>query len=188
MARSNSLVLATLGLIALLVPAAVASAGDPPLADLTGTWDVESQSFLEQAPEGNGVCDFVGNAQVVQQPAGDFSGNSTLNLVSGPAGCPATLSADLSGAVSGLNISMAMLMGGQLGTAFFSGQIAEDGRTVSGDHVVESGPFAGVGGTFNAVLGQSVLEIPTLTGIGLALLALLLLALGVRYLGRMRTA
>lgn len=166
----------------LALPAAALATPVPP-PDLSGIWDLTSQLFLPQAVPpalGETPCDFAGSAEITQGVEGDFMGTADLTLLSGPEGCPAEMSADVSGVVSGNGtIEGAMLTGaGNLGTAFFSGEVGPDGDAVGGDSGVETGPFGGASGTWAAIIGAgpSVLEIPTVTAFGLVLLIALLAA------------
>lgn len=201
----------------LVVSAAAFGQPAPPAADLSGNWILQSQQTLGGNNEGlvskpeaqnHQVCTYEGTASV-DQTDGALSGDATLNLVSGDQPCPDTMSAQLTGGVDGTQVMMGMLMGG-LGTATFSGMInlpavkspagGEDravgnvaapqlaGVTVTGTSTVTQGNFLGATGTFMATPQLSVIEIPTLTAAGLALLVLLLLGSATFLLLRRRTA
>jgi hypothetical protein len=158
-----------LALIA-LVPGVARGQAAP---DISGTWNLETDSSLG-GDEGGPVCSFAGTALISQQGA-ELSGSSHLSLVSGGAECPGSMQADLTGEVQGSEIQMGMLFGGgAFGTAEFNGTVGAERGTAGGTFDVQQGPFAGAGGTWSAVRGESVLAIPSLTGVGIALLVALL--------------
>jgi hypothetical protein len=81
-------------------------------------------------------------------------------------------------------VTMGTMMG-PLGEASFTGCGGQEPDSLVGQFSVGSGPFAGTAGTWLAVLQpQSVLEIPALSTLGLAALAVLLLAAGAWLLRR----
>jgi hypothetical protein len=93
--------------------------------------------------------------------------------------------ATLSGTAGVGGVELGVLLGGDLGEAYFSGARDPKSGALMGDSEVETGPFGGSDGTWMAVLArQSVLEIPTLTALGLAALITLLLASGAWILRR----
>lgn len=148
--------------------------------DVSGTWDLQTDVFVAQ-PEGQAEglpdCQYEGSAEIGQDGS-SISGSSDLSLVSGDPPCPAEMSADLTGTVAGSSIEMGMLMGGNLGSAQFTGTVVEsaDGGNTGGGFFVDSGPFSGSDGTWTAQRGAApVLAIPTLTTIGLVVLVALLL-------------
>ena len=178
MARTRALALAAALAPALL--AAPAASGQPAPADVSGAWDLETSVFLGQVPVPEGLpdCEYQGSAQVTQGGS-DLGGTSNLTLVSGDGECPAEMSADIDGQVVGTELQLGMLMGGQLGTAQWSGAVGpqlEGEGGAGGDFTVDSGPFAGAVGTWSAVQGEpSALVIPTLTTVGVVVLVALLL-------------
>lgn len=165
-----------------LVPA-IAQA--QPAPDLSGTWDLETDSSL--GGEGTAACSFAGTALISQQGS-ELSGSSHLSLVSGAAECPGSMQADLTGEVQGSKIQMGMLLGGgAFGTAMFTGTVGPERGSAGGTFDVQQGPFAGAGGTWSAVLGEPVLAIPSLGRVGIALLVVLLAASAAVVLRRRRS-
>ncbi len=170
-------------IVALLV-AGVAGAQTVP--DLTGTWDLTSQVTIpgEELP-----CNYSGQAMITQNGT-EISGTAQQSFVSGPASCPAEMAASLSGYFDGTRQMVVLngsLMGGQLGTLYFSGDISRD-QGGGGSFGVETGPFAGAGGSWSALLRQQLEAIPALTPLGLTLLVVLLLGLGALLLRRRQPA
>lgn len=163
----------------------LAPAGLQAQANLTGSWEMQATG---QIPDENMPCNFTGTANVVQSGNG-LSGTADLMLTSGPPACPQEMMANIGGTVSGggaaPEVAMGALMGGQLGTAQFSGNVRGDGNQVGGTYAVDSGPFMGTSGTWNS-LRHAVAAIPTLAGVALILLAVLLLA-GGYFMGRRQT-
>jgi hypothetical protein len=166
---------------AVLLSAATASAQ----FDLSGDWELEVDAFFGLV-DGLPDCEFAGAASITQDD-GDLGGTADLTLVAGDPECPAEMSADVDGTFDGVAIEMGLLMGGQLGTAQWSGGIVvagseggQDGEILGllGDFLTDSGPFAGTGGTWIAQRGAGppVIVIPTLTTLGLIALVALLLA------------
>jgi hypothetical protein len=199
----------TLWTAAALLVSTTAAYGQPapPAADLTGTWMLEATEQMpnpEARSDGNalvlqGECAFSGSASVTQDAGGALSGDATLNLQSGDAECPTSMTASLTGSVEGSDVTMGMMVGGgMLGEAIFDGTIGGEGLksgpaiadravtalTVTGNNSVTSGPFTDVSGTFSAVVRQSVVEIPTLGPTGLIALIGLLCAAGALVLAR----
>lgn len=157
-----------------------AAHGQEPPPDLTGQWLLGTTVQLsgEASP-----CVFEGIADIAQQGT-QLSGTARLSLVSGPAACPAVMTAELSGAVEdGEVVSLTGMLGGQLGTVDFTGTLSPNPGG-GGDFTVTSGPFQGEEGTWTAQLVQSAAQIPTLVPLGLALLALALVAAGTLFLRR----
>lgn len=190
MARNTIAGLATV----ILFTTAVASAQAPGVgpADVSGEWELQSSAFLGQV-EGLPDCEFSGST-VITQDGGDLGGTANLTLDNGAPECPAEMSADVDGTVTGNTIEMGLLMGGQLGTALWSGTVNPQGGEgeggTGGPFTVDSGPFAGTTGTWSAmrpVGGPSVLEIPTLTTIGIVVLVALLLGAAAMMLRRRST-
>lgn len=176
---------------AILFTAAIVSAQAPGIgpADVSGEWALQTSAFFETA-EGQGAdCEFTGDA-VITQDGGDLGGTASLALASGDPECPAEMSADVDGTVTGNTIEMGLLMGGQLGTAQWSGTVDPQGPEgeggTGGPFTVDSGPFTGTTGTWGAQrFGEpSVLEIPTLTALGIVALVALLLAAAAMMLRR----
>lgn len=154
----------------LLAPTLVALAPQASAQDLSGAWNMDTTAEL---PEEDSPCIYSGDCQM-QQNGSSLSGTVVLGLVSGPADCPPEMTATLDGLVEGDSV-FGTLNGGQLGTASFQGS-----RTNSFSGTFQAspeGPFAGGDGSWLAVR-PSVLEIPTVSEIGLILLVLMLLAGG----------
>ncbi len=154
------------------------------LPDLSGTWRLNSSSYL--AGEEN-PCVFSGQA-VLTQDGTQISGTAQQSLASGPTGCPAEMSASLSGFFDVGQQQVVLtgtLEGGNLGMASFNGELS---RTAGGNGtvLVNEGPFAGTHGTWTAWLAGTGPGIPALTPIGLTVLALLLLAGGGLMLRRLQ--
>jgi len=163
MARLPSLATALL----VLGLAASAAAQAP---DVSGTWKISTNADL---PAGGGTCVFSGQA-MIEQMGPSISGTPVLKLVSGPAACPPIMSASLTGTVDEKGCINGMLSSGPLGTSYFSCCPNEEGGC-SGEFGNETGPYAGGGGTFLAVMVE---VIPTLSAIGLIALTILVLAVG----------
>ena len=183
------------GVALLLAAAAVHAQPAPPAADLTGTWTLQASAFPSPGAVG-GVqsCDFQGTADITQTE-GALTGDASMDLVSGPMGCPPTMSADVTGQVDGSTVQMGMILG-ELGSVDFDGEIAQGATqggaiSLAGGFQVTQGPFTGYSGSWNGVPGgspPSPLEIPTLTAAGLAALALLLIGSAIFLIVRRRTA
>lgn len=168
-------------------PAAAAAQG----LDLTGSWAMQMQVFLPRT--GNAVaadCTFQGTANVAQTGS-QLSGDISVDLTSGSS-CPSTMSATLTGQVTGTQIDMGLVMGGgAFGEASFTGTqtSARPGAaatTVGGSFTVTSGPFSGTGGTWTGTRQAPIATVPALGARGLAVLALLLLATATLLLRRRR--
>lgn len=160
--------------VAVLVPAAPATAQGAPVPDLAGQWLLSTDVLLE----GETVpCHFEGLARIMQDGT-ELSGEVTLGLVTGPAACPPEMTAQLSGGLEiGTEVYLFGQLGGDLGALNFSGQISPNPGG-GGDFNVTQGMYMGLTGTWAAELLESVLQIPTLTAVGLTLLTLLLLGAG----------
>ena len=124
--------------ILLLLPAAAAHAK---VIDVSGPWVIQMQS----------ICAFRGAANVTQAGS-QFSGDISVNAISGPSSCPQSMSASLSGLVRENQVEMGAIMGGQLGEASFSGTATADG-ILGGTFSVTRGQFTGNQGTWKAILG-----------------------------------
>ncbi len=159
-----------LALLALLLPAAALA--QPAVVDLSGPWGLQATGNLSA---GAAPCSFQGAADLVQTGS-QISGVAFLNLLSGPDGCPAEMTADVSGVIQGLDFT-ATLDGGALGVLDTSGQAAQDGSSAQGSYLVTQGPFQNVTGDWS-LTQASTFAIPTLGGIGLAALIGLLAAAG----------
>lgn len=170
-----------LALPVLLVATPAAAQAPPP--DYSGTWSLSTTAEL---PDDGGTCIFEGTAQVTQDGT-DLAGTANLSLINGPPDCPPAMMADLDGEVEDDGcIELGLLLGGNFGEASFTGCPGEAADTLVGSFQVTSGPFEGGGGTWTAVIGASVLAIPTLSALGLAALVVLLMLTGA-WIARRRT-
>lgn len=171
---SSAVSLAVSIALGVLCVASPAPAQTVPIPNLAGQWLLSADVVLE----GETVpCHFEGLANVMQDGT-LLTGNVTLGLITGPAACPPEMSAQLNGGIeAGNQIFLFGQLGGDLGTLDFSGQISPNPGG-GGDFNVRQGPFAGAMGVWAAQLIESVLQIPTLTAVGLTLLTLLLLGVG----------
>lgn len=196
---------------ALIVPAAAVlavtmaapAALQAQILDLTGTWNLELEAFPEGEvaqeaaaqeagpvlePRGELVepCLYSGTV-VASQDGDDWTGPAELSLVSDPAECPAEMIGDLTGTLTedgGTIFITGFIDGGDpSGNATFDGTISPNPGG-AGTMTVDQGAFEGTEGDWIAVLQQSVLEIPELTPVGMAVLTLLLLAAGAWLLSR----
>lgn len=176
------------------------------ILDLTGTWNLEleatppvviPEAAARQAgpvlqPEGVLVepCLYSGTV-VASQEGSQWTGPAELSLVSGPAECPAEMTGDLTGELSedgGVIFITGFIDGGDpSGQATFDGTVSPNPGG-SGTMTVNQGDFQDTEGEWVAVLQQSVLEIPELTPLGMAVLTLLLLAAGAWVLSRQASA
>src|SRR6202023_197944 len=175
-------------LLVLLLPAPAAQAQG---LDVTGSWSIQ-MSTVARATNTAAVttgCTFQGTANVVQTGS-QFAGDATVDLTSGGMTCPPTMSASLSGNVTGNTVSMGMAMGGgAFGTGTFTGTVLTApargaGTNMGGSFAVTGGPFSGTGGTLSATQLASIPAVPALGAKGLAALALLLLATALWFLLR----
>ena len=169
-------------MIVLSIAAVPAMAGIV-LPDLSGQWTLQATGQLpgEETP-----CVFQGGGSMTQ--TGDqVTGQATLMLVSGPAACPAEMMADLSGLVEG-SAFFGTLDGGEMfGMLQFQGTIGQEETTLVGTYEVEpEGPFSGTTGTWQAMIAQSILAIPTANAATLTLLAALLAAASLLFLRQLR--
>lgn len=156
------LILIAVGLVAVASPLAA--------QDLSGSWTMETDADLSEEEE---PCVYSGDCQM-QQDGSSLSGTVDLGLVSGPESCPPEMTATLEGTVEGDSV-FGTLLGGPLGTASFQGSRS---NSFTGTFLASpEGPFAGGEGSWLA-LRPSVLEIPTLSSLGLTALVLMLLAGG----------
>jgi hypothetical protein len=169
----------------------------PPVAaraqsvDLTGAWAIQMQTVTTTAGTKAVVrpsCGFQGDA-VVSQSGSALTGNMTVTQNS-TVSCPSSMSASLTGTVTGNTVSMGAVMGvGTLGQASFTGIVAAraagTGNGITGSFSVTGGPFTGTGGTFSATrLATTAATVPALGGRGMTVLALLLLAAAIAVLWR----
>ena len=166
MARHASVAVAVL-ILGLALPAAAQA------ADLSGNWKLTVTADL---PNAGGVCTFSGHV-LLQQSGSSLSGTPVLTLSSGPAACPPLMVASFTGTVDNDGCVNGMLSSGPLGQAFLSA--CPDGKGgLAGEFGTETGPFAGTSGALTAVRPPNVVEVPVLDGLGLTLLATLLLVSG----------
>lgn len=164
--------------------AATPAAAQAPPPEYSGTWSLSTTAEL---PDDGGTCIFEGTAQVTQDGT-DLGGTANLSLINGPPDCPPAMMADLDGEVGDDGcIELGLLLGGNFGEASFTGCPGEAVDTLVGSFQVTSGPFEGGGGTWTAVMGASVLAIPTLSALGLAALVVLLMLSGA-WIARRRTS
>jgi hypothetical protein len=174
----------------LLLPAA---ARPQPALDLNGAWAIQfstGAARIVTVP----VCDFQGTANVSQDGGGALSGNISVAQTTSNLLCPATMAANLSGQVTGSQVSMGLVMGGvTFGEASFTvtniatksraaagaltpgARAAANVSSLSGTYDVTSGPFSNFSGNWSAAQVAAA-AVPTLGGSGLALLAALLAA------------
>jgi hypothetical protein len=163
------------------------SQGSP---DLSGPWTFQT-SMTVPLPAGvaGGVptteCFFEGTAQVTQDPQGQLSGTAAMTLVRGEAPCPAESSAQVTGGLDGAVLFLT-LDGGNFGVAYLTGQETTGAALTAGPPTgilqpgyegtlgVETGPFAGVTGSWIAFPGTVAESIPTIGALGAAGLVLLL--------------
>lgn len=172
----------TASLAALVAGAALAQVPAP--VDLSGHWSLSATGLL---PGQNLPCVFEGSGFMTQS-GGQLQGHATLMLVQGPAVCPAEMMAQLSGVLDGLTFFGTLNGGDMFGMLDFQGRVGPDGRSLMGSFTVRSGgPFSGTTGEWSSNL-LAIFRIPTLSGIGLALLALLILVASFLVLRRRQTA
>jgi hypothetical protein len=186
--KMRTLTLASIAVSVLLLgPSAAGAQG----LDLTGSWAmqmtaVRSQTGAAVAPS----CTFQGTANVAQT-GNQLSGDISVDLTAG-SNCPPTMSATLSGQVTGNQVNMGLVMGGgAFGEASFTGTqtSARPGAAATalgGSFTVTSGPFTGTGGTWSGTRQAPIATVPALGTRGLAILALLLLATATLLLRRRR--
>ncbi len=178
------------------------------ILDLTGTWNLELEAdptvVVEETaarkagpvlqPKGiegdPDPCVYSGTV-VASQDGNLWTGPAELSLLSGPPVCPAEMIGDLTGELTedgGVIFITGFIDGGDpSGQATFDGTVSPNPGG-SGTMTVNSGEFDGTDGEWSAVLQQSVLEIPELTPVGMAVLTLLLLAAGAWVLSRQASA
>ena len=166
-------------LVTLLLAAALMAVA-PPLAaqDVSGHWTMATTASLPVAMEPAGLaaavepCIFDGDCEM-QQDGGEVTGTVDLALISGPEGCPAEMTGTIDGSFDGPDI-YGTLTSPVYGEASFQ---ASPTASFEGNFDVTEGDYTGTTGSFIAER-QSVLEIPTLTALGLSVLMLALLAGG----------
>lgn len=156
--------------------------------DLSGAWEMEMAAVLppqEQqpqlsvaAPQVAADCEYVGDCQM-DQDGSDLTGTVDLTLVGGGEDCPPEMTATIDGVVQGDAVTGTL--SGPQGAADFAGS---EGNSFSGTFQAVEGPFAGSTGEWLAE--RSILAIPALTGTGLTLLVLAVLAAGAWMLRRER--
>ena len=164
--------------------------------DVSGSWSVQMQTTVAVGV-GRPValsCGFQGTA-TVNQTASRFTGGIDVNQTSGPGSCPAAMSANLTGDLTGNQVNMGAVMGNaSFGAATFTGVLTpaavragstkpgasispavNPGSTMSGTFAVTSGPFTGTSGTWNATKLAAVAAVPALGDWSRVLLAVLTL-------------
>lgn len=154
----------------LLAVALLAAAPALHAQDLSGSWLMDTNANIPDEAE---PCVYSG-ACVMSQTGSDLTGTVDLSLVSGPPDCAAEMTAAIDGVVDGDDVFGTL--SGQAGEATFEGSRS---NSFVGSFSATEGPFAGGTGDWLAVRPSvHVTEIPTLTGAGLTLLVLALLAGG----------
>ncbi len=184
-ARAAMAALLLLPLLLLPTPAAHAQG-----LDVTGSWSIQMLSLRPPATAIVASCGFQGTANVVQTGS-QFTGDASVDVDFGGIACPPTMSASLTGNVTGNQVSMGMAMGGgTFGTATFTGTVVTvaergaAGTNMSGTFAVTGGPFSGMSGTWSATQQAPIAAVPALGAKGLVALALLLLATALWFLLR----
>jgi hypothetical protein len=182
-ARVCFAILTLVGISALL-PTTVDAGILPPAGDISGDWTLPTTCTL---PPGDEDCVFEGSASLLQD-GNQIGGQATLMLVSGPDSCPSEMMATVMGTLSGLDL-FGTLDGGQLlGILNFNGGASPDLQMIQGTSMAPDGqPFAGTTCDWDAQRQEAVF-IPTLSGVGLALLVALLLGGGLLMLRRRTVA
>jgi len=144
------------------------------IPDYSGTWSLDTTVLLagEATP-----CIFTGSVTIQQQGIA-LSGNAIQILSSGPAACPPFMMAAVSGQIDMMGCVELGALSGPLGSAAFVACPGEAKDSLEGTFQVESGPFAGGGGDWIAVLGAAAIAVPTLSDVGLVALAVLMLVAG----------
>jgi hypothetical protein len=171
----------------LMLPGAARAQG----LDLTGSWAIQMMTFVPEGTRSAAVaagCAFQGTANVTQTGS-QLSGDMFVHVTSGGTNCPPSMSATLSGDVTGNRVDMGVAVGGgTLGQASFVGTataaVANGPSTMSGTFSATSGPFTGTNGTWSATRLAPATSVPTLDVKGLALLAVLLLGTAIWLLWR----
>lgn len=159
--------------------------------NLQGSWDLTVAFSLLERAEGEEVapdCEYRGTATTTQDGM-SFSGTASLDLVEGIAECPGNMTAQLTGQAS---LNAPGQISGQLtspdfGVSTFTGALVKAPGSFAGTNAVTSSPngaLVGAVGNWIAIGRLQSVEIPTLGGLGLVLLALLMLAAGFFYLRR----
>ncbi len=156
--------------------------------DLSGTWNLTANATFGPAKGEVVDCQFTGQAQIMMETSSTFGGQAALTLSGGSQRCPAEMDADVDGTVANGVVQMSMLMG-PLGTAQFSSGPGRKGQALQGGYSVTAGNFSGTSGSWTAVFaGTPAPQIVPAAGLwGLALLALLTLLAGGRFLARRPT-
>lgn len=167
--------------VAAFQPSAATAQQVPP--DLSGTYTLTATASL---PNDGGTCTYSGTIVVTQNANGVF-GTPTLFKQDGPLACPPLMTAELTGGFEGDMLVLGLMLG-PLGEAEFSAllgpvdarsRVAEEAQLIlDGTWTVTEGPFTGGGGTWAAAPAAFSLTIPTLSWVGLAALAVLLLLIG----------
>lgn len=184
---------------ALLVLGLGATAPGLAQVDFSGNWRLEVEAVQPDlpvpmatlapalAPKAMAPCIYSGTVALTQD-GGSVTGPAELFLLSGPESCPAEMSGFLTGAISGDKAGGFLIEGtiegsDPTGTSSFSGTISPNPGG-SGEFLVTAGDFGDTSGTWSAVLLASVIEVPGLRPLGLALLTALLLGTGAWILAR----
>jgi hypothetical protein len=154
----------------LIVATLLAAAPSLQAQDLSGSWLMDMSADVPEAVE---PCIYSGDCEM-SQDGSQLTGTVDLMLVSGPENCPAEMTAALGGIVDDDDVSGTL--SGADGEADFTGSRA---NSFVGTFQATEGAFAGSDGEWVAVRPLvHVTEIPSLTGAGLTLLVLALLAGG----------
>lgn len=175
------------------------------LPDLSGEWTLQTTASFPLQPQGAVApggdsltvnCSFEGSATITQD-VGSITGPVSLQLTSGAPECPKDMQANLSGDLQGTALG-GMLDGGDMfGVADFTGNVDGNNMIMTGElkfsrtpagpapaqgaaggfNVQPGGPFGGGMGNWMAerLVMERPSEIPTLSGVGLAFLAAVLL-------------
>ena len=155
-----------------LVAALTAAVAFAVVVNLNGTWTLHFSGLLSGENE---PCVFEGSINVVQAVTSTISGDASVDLVSGPTGCPPQMSASiLSATLRGLDFTATMDGGPNQGTLTSSGQISPDARSIRGTYLIDSGPFAGTSGELGMEMAP-LLDVPLMGVAGMTVLALLLI-------------
>ena len=167
----------------LMLPAlllALSATGLVPALSVSGGWILTATMELPDV----GSCDYEGAAQISQDGA-SFNGTAELALVDGSESCPATLSGDISGTISGDTIEIGLITDGEDGSATFTGSLVLKATgPLQGSATVNAGPFNGTTSTWAATPLSAVTAIPVLGTWGTITLASLLFLGGIFLLWR----
>lgn len=159
--------------------------------DYSGTWNLSTQT---QLPDSNEPCIFEGTALITQNGT-ELTGTASLTLTSGPGACPSDMTAEVVGSVQRDIVVLGLLLGGQLGEAQFTSQVAPaimqsadsdtskvkaEGMSLAGTFDVTVGPYSGQSGSWAAMIAAKMddFPIPTLAFYGGLVLILLLVVMG----------